>query len=403
MKSKLNYNHTMYASFVGYMVQAIVNNFVNLLFLTFHSTYSIPMTKITFLITFNFGMQLFIDAIAPKFVDRIGYKVSVVIAHVAAAIGLMSLAFLPELFPDPFVGLLLAVIIYAVGGGLLEVLISPIVEACPSDNKEAAMSLLHSFYCWGHVMVVVVSTVFFAIFGIQNWKIMACIWALIPLANAIFFTQVPIASLIEEGETGLTMKQLLSKGLFWLMVLLMVCAGASEQAVSQWASTFAEQGLGVSKTIGDLAGPMLFAVMMGLARTIYGKFGEKIDLQKFIIGSGMLSVASYLLIALSPWPLLGFLGCGLCGFSVGIMWPGVFSMASAQIRNGGTMMFAYLALAGDLGCGAGPTIVGAVSGLANNNLKIGVLAAIIFPLVLVGGIVLNRMRNKDKNEGVEVC
>lgn len=403
MKSKLNYNHTMYASFVGYMVQAIVNNFVNLLFLTFHSTYSIPMTKITFLITFNFGMQLFIDAIAPKFVDRIGYKVSVVIAHVAAAIGLMSLAFLPELFPDPFVGLLLAVVIYAVGGGLLEVLISPIVEACPSDNKEAAMSLLHSFYCWGHVMVVVVSTVFFAIFGIQNWKIMACIWALIPLANAIFFTQVPIASLMEEGETGLTMKQLLSKGLFWLMVLLMVCAGASEQAVSQWASTFAEQGLGVSKTIGDLAGPMLFAVMMGLARTIYGKFGEKIDLQKFIIGSGMLSVASYLLIALSPWPLLGFLGCGLCGFSVGIMWPGVFSMASAQIRNGGTMMFAYLALAGDLGCGAGPTIVGAVSGLANDNLKIGVLAAIIFPLVLVGGIVLNRMRNKDKNEGVEVC
>ncbi len=403
MKSKMNYNHTMYASFVGYMVQAIVNNFVNLLFLTFHSTYGIPMTKITFLITFNFGMQLFIDAIAPKFVDRIGYKVSVVIAHVAAAIGLMSLAVLPEIFPDPFVGLLLAVVIYAVGGGLLEVLISPIVEACPSDNKEAAMSLLHSFYCWGHVMVVVVSTVFFAVFGIQNWKVMACIWALIPLANAIFFTQVPIASLIEEGETGLTMKQLLSKGLFWLMVVLMICAGASEQAVSQWASTFAEQGLGVSKTIGDLAGPMLFAVMMGLARTIYGKFGEKIDLQKFIIGSGMLSVASYLLIALSPWPLLGFLGCGLCGFSVGIMWPGVFSMASAQIRNGGTMMFAYLALAGDLGCGAGPTIVGAVSGLADNNLKIGVLAAIIFPLVLVGGIVLNRMRIKDKNEGVEVC
>lgn len=396
----MNYNHTMYASFVGYMVQAIVNNFVNLLFVTFHNTYGIPMTKITFLITFNFGMQLFIDAIAPKFVDRIGYKVSAVIAHVAAALGLMSLAFLPEMFSDPFVGLLLSVVIYAVGGGLLEVLISPIVEACPSDNKEAAMSLLHSFYCWGHVMVVVVSTIFFAVFGIENWKIMACIWALIPLANAVFFTQVPIASLIEEGETGLTLKQLLSKGLFWLMVLLMVCAGASEQAVSQWASTFAEQGLGVSKTVGDLAGPMLFAVSMGLARTIFGKFGDRLDLQKFILGSGMLCVASYLLIALSPWPILGFLGCGLCGFSVGIMWPGVFSMASAQIRNGGTIMFAYLALAGDLGCGGGPTIVGAIAGLAGNNIKVGVLAAIIFPVLLIGGIGLNRMRNKRQREGI---
>lgn len=400
---KMNYNHTMYACFVGYMVQAIVNNFVNLLFLTFQNTYGIPMTKITFLITFNFGMQLFIDAIAPKFVDRIGYKVSAVIAHVAAAIGLMSLAFLPEMFSEPFVGLLLSVVIYAVGGGLLEVLISPIVEACPSDNKEAAMSLLHSFYCWGHVMVVVVSTIFFAVFGIENWKIMACIWALIPLANAVFFTQVPIASLIEEGETGLTIKQLLSKGLFWLMVLLMVCAGASEQAVSQWASTFAEQGLGVSKTVGDLAGPMLFAISMGLARTIYGKFGDKLDLQKFILGSGMLCVASYLLIALSPWPILGFLGCGLCGFSVGIMWPGVFSMASAQIRNGGTIMFAYLALAGDLGCGSGPTIVGAIAGLAGNNIKVGVLAAIIFPVLLIGGIGLNKIRNKRQGEGEIAC
>lgn len=389
----------MYACFVGYMVQAIVNNFANLLFLTFHSTYGIPMSQITFLITFNFGMQLFIDAVAPKFVDRIGYKTSAVIAHIFAAIGLVALAVLPEVFPNPFVGLLMAVVIYAVGGGLIEVLISPIVEACPSDNKEAAMSLLHSFYCWGHVAVVVLSTLFFAVFGIENWKIMACVWAVVPFVNAIFFTKVPVASLIEEGETGLTLKQLLSNGLFWLMVLLMVCAGASEQAVSQWASTFAEQGLGVSKTVGDLAGPMLFAIMMGIARTIYGKFGDRLDLQKFILGSGLLAVASYLLIGLSPYPLLGFLGCGLCGFAVGIMWPGVFSMASAQIRNGGTVMFAYLALAGDLGCGAGPTIVGAVSGLANNSLQIGVLAAIIFPLLLVGGIILIRMRSKRQMEG----
>ena len=295
---KANYKHTMYACFTGYIVQAIVNNFIPLLFLTFQSSYGISITKITFLVTFNFGLQLIIDFLSAGVVDKIGYKISAVAAHIFAAVGLISLVILPELFADPFIGLLIAVMIYAVGGGLIEVLISPIVEACPSDNKESAMSLLHSFYCWGHVGVGLFSTLFFAVVGIHNWTILAVIWAVIPALNAVFFTKVPIATLIEEGESSLSIKSLLSNKIFWIMVMLMMCAGASEQAVSQWASTFAEKGLGISKTIGDLAGPMLFAITMGISRVLYSK-AENIDLQKTILGSGILCLVSYLIIALS--------------------------------------------------------------------------------------------------------
>jgi len=381
--TKLTYKHTIYACFVGYVVQAIVNNFAPLLFLTFVSSYGIPLSKITFLVTFNFGFQLFIDAVSPKFIDRIGYRISMILAHVFAAGGLIMLTILPELFEDAFIGLLLAVLIYAIGGGLLEVLVSPVVEACPTDNKEAAMSLLHSFYCWGHVGVVLLSTIFFTVFGIRNWKWMAVFWAVIPALNSISFVKVPIATLIEEGEKGLSLKELLRNKIFWLFMIMMVSAGASEQAVSQWASAFAEAGLGVNKTIGDLAGPMLFAVCMGTSRAIYGKYGDKIRLEAYMLFSGTLCIISYLLISLSPWPILSFIGCAICGFSVGIMWPGTFSMSAAGIKNGGTLMFAMFALAGDVGCSAGPTIVGLISSVFQNNLKMGILVAIFFPILCI--------------------
>ena len=383
---KNQYHKTIYACFLGYIVQAIVNNFVPLLFLTFEETYQIPLSRITLLVTINFAVQLLVDLLAIGFVDRIGYRVSILIAHIFSAGGVLLLTVLPDRCSEPFVGLLIAVIIYATGGGLLEVLVSPIIESCPTDNKEAAMSLLHSFYCWGHVGVVFLSTVFFAVFGIDNWKIMAIIWACIPLANTILFAKVPIAPLIGEGEKGLTIKELCSKKLFWLFLLMMICAGASEQAVSQWASTFAEKGLGVSKTIGDLAGPMFFAICMGLSRAYYGKFGEKINLQRFMIGSSMLCVVSYLGIVFFTIPALGLISCGIAGLSVGIMWPGTFSMASASIKRGGTAMFALMALAGDLGCAGGPTVVGMVSGHCADNLQMGTLAAIVFPVILCVGL-----------------
>ena len=388
MKNK--YNKTLYACFVGYIVQAIVNNFVPLLFLTFQNTYHIPLSQITLLVTINFVLQLCVDLVSISFVDRIGYRASMIIAHLCAAAGLILLTVLPELTPDPFAGILLSVMLYAIGGGLLEVLVSPIVEACPTDNKEKAMSLLHSFYCWGHVAVVLLSTAFFAVLGIANWKIMAVIWAVVPLCNMFIFTKVPIAPLIDEDDTGLSIKELLSNRVFWLLLLFMVCSGASEQGVSQWASTFAEKGLSVSKTIGDLAGPMFFAIMMGTSRAIYGKFGHRIDLRKFMIASCILCIICYLTISLSPSPVLSLLGCGFCGLSVGIMWPGSFSIASAAIPKGGTALFALLALAGDLGCSGGPTVVGFAASAFHDNLHMGILCGIVFPILLLLGLLLQR-------------
>ena len=385
---KNNYQLTMYACFIGYIVQAIVNNFLPLLFVTFQKTYSIPLTQITLLITLNFGIQLVIDMLSAGFVDKIGYRASAIIAHVCSAAGLALLTVLPEAFPDPFAGILIAVFIYAIGGGLIEVLISPILEACPTDNKEKAMSLLHSFYCWGHVGVVLISTLFFTLFGIENWKILAVCWAVVPAANIILFAKAPIYSLHEEGGTGLTLKQLFTRKIFWVMMLMMLCAGASEQAVSQWASTFAEQGLGVSKTIGDLAGRMSFAALMGLSRLLYGKFGDKLDLDKFMRMSCLLCIAAYLCISLVPLPAVGLVGCAVCGFSVGIMWPGTFSKASAAVKGGGTALFAMLALAGDVGCSGGPTLAGFISGCFNGELRAGILAAIVFPVLLLIGIQL---------------
>lgn len=387
---KSTYQKTIYACFVGYIVQAVVNNFVPLLFLTFEENYQIPLSQITMLITFNFGVQLLVDFVSAGVVDRAGYRTSIIFAHIFSAAGILGLVILPEIMPTPFSGLLIAVTLYAVGGGLIEVLISPIMESCPTDNKEKAMSLLHSFYCWGHVGVVLISTLFFKVFGIENWKILALIWMLIPVANGIVFMRTPIAPLMEEGESGMSMRELFREKVFWVLLVMMICAGASEQAVSQWASTFAEKGLGVSKTVGDLAGPMAFAVLMGLARAFYGKFGDRIDLDKFMLSSDGLCIVSYLMISLVPSPVLSLLGCGLCGLSVGIMWPGSFSKASAGLKRGGTAMFALLALGGDLGCSGGPTLVGYVAGLFSEDLKKGILAAVIFPALLIVSILAVR-------------
>lgn len=392
-KTKNNYQITIYACFIGYIVQAIVNNFAPLLFLTFQSQYGIPLSRITLLVTINFAIQLLVDLLSVKLADKIGYRILMLVAHVFAAVGIIFMTVLPDIMPHSFTGLLISVTLYAIGGGLLEVLVSPVMEACPTDNKEKAMSLLHSFYCWGHVGVVLVSTLFFAVFGISNWKLLTCVWAIVPILNGILFTKAPIAPLIEEGTEGLSLKELCSQKIFWIFMVMMICAGASEQAVSQWASTFAEKGLGVSKTVGDLAGPMSFAVLMGLSRLLYGKYGDKLDLDRFMAASSVLCMIAYLCISLIPSPVIGLIGCALCGMSVGIMWPGTFSKASASIKGGGTAMFALLALGGDIGCSGGPTLAGLVSGCLGDNLRMGILAAIIFPMLLLLGVFLLRSDN----------
>ena len=391
MSQSKNYQKTMYACFIGYIVQAVVNNFVPLLFVVFQDSYHIPLSQITALITINFLIQLGVDLLSAGVVDKLGYRTCVLLAHGCVAVGLVLLAFLPDLLPNPFAGILIAVGIYAVGGGLIEVLISPILEACPTKNKEKAMSLLHSFYCWGHVGVVLISTVFFRLAGVGNWRILTVLWALIPVGNLVLFAGAPIYSLHEEGETGLTLRELFTKKIFWILMLMMLCAGASEQAVSQWASIFAEKGLGVSKTVGDLAGPMAFAALMGTSRLIYGKYGDRLNLNRFMTLSCFLCIAAYGCISLIPNAAVGLAGCAVCGFSVGILWPGTFSKASAAVKGGGTAMFALLALAGDLGCSGGPTLAGAVSSQCGDNLRMGILAAAVFP-VLLGMLLLSRQK-----------
>ena len=379
---RTGYRHTVYACYLGYITQAIVNNFTPLLFLTFREQFGVGLARISVLVTLNFGVQLLVDLLAARFADRIGYRVCIVAAHVFSAAGLGALALLPRLLPDPFAGLCAAVVIYAIGGGLIEVLVSPIVEAAPAENKAAAMSLLHSFYCWGHVFVIVCSTLFFRFCGVARWPILACLWLLIPLANAFYFSAVPIRPPVQASEQ-LPLRALLRQKLFWILFLLMLCAGAAEQAMSQWASAFAEAGLGVSKTVGDLAGPCLFAALMGTARAIYGKCGAKLPLKAAMAGSCVLCVACYLLACLTAQPALGLLGCAFCGFSVGMLWPGTFSVASRTCPAGGTGMFALLALAGDLGCGGGPTLVGRATALFGGALKPALLLGILFPLLML--------------------
>ena len=368
------------ASYIGYVTQAIVNNFTPLLFIFFSEDFGVSLEQVTLLITLNFGVQLAVDLIASKVTDKIGYKPLVVVAHLFVAAGFIGMGTL-TLLPNPYNWLLLSSALFAIGGGLIEVIISPIVEACDTDEKSGTMSLLHSFYCWGQVFAVVVSTLFFFAFGIENWRIMAMIWAAVPLFNAFFFAGLKIKQLNPDGG-AVKVRVLASKGLFWLLVLMMLCAGASELAMSQWASAFAQAGLGVDPTIGNLAGPCLFAVFMGTSRVFYGKFSARIKLEKFMLVSCILCIAGYLTVCLSPIPFMAFVGCSVVGLSVGIMWPGTYSIAGERLPMGGTAMFALLALAGDLGCMSGPTAAGFISGATDGRLQTGLIFGAAFPLLL---------------------
>jgi MFS family permease len=378
-----NYNRTIFACFNGFITQAVINNYMPLLFVTFAATLGIDMARLAALVTVNFVTQLFVDILAGKYVDRIGYKPCIIAAHVFAVTGLLILGLFPSRVGDPYAAILIAVIFYALGGGLIEVMVSPIVEACPTRHKAKAMSMLHSFYCWGQLATVVISTLFLWVFGTQTWQILACLWAIVPLVGIVMFAHAPMPRIVPEGTATMRLVDLLHKPMFYVFFIMMLCAGAAEQGMSQWASAFAETGLGVTKVIGDLAGPAAFALMMGLSRTIYGTLGHKLNLTAFIAGSSLLCVCTYLLAALSPSPLLALIGCALTGFSVGIMWPGTFSLAAQAMPGGGTLMFAIFAVAGDLGCAGGPALVGMVAAANGDNLKTGLLFGTIFAVILL--------------------
>ena len=396
MQKTKNYRKTLIACYLGFITQAISANFTPLLFLTFKNSYGIPLEMIALIPMVFYLTQLLVDLVATKFADVIGYRICVVISQAVSALGLILMAFLPEVSKNPFNGIIISVILYAIGSGLVEVLLSPIVEACPFENKAGVMSLLHSFYCWGAVGVILGSTIFFAVFGIANWKILTLIWALVPLFNIINFLSCPIERLVEDGE-GMRIGQLLKYPLFWLMIILMICAGASEATMTQWASAFTESALGVSKTVGDLAGPCLFAIFMGVARVFYGKKSEKLDLTKVMLGCGVMCVICYLLASLSQNAIVGLIGCALCGLAAGIMWPGTICISSQKCPKGGTAMFAFLALAGDLGATVSPTMVGSIADAVGGNLKTGLLFATAFPAVMIIGLII-LIKTVGKNE-----
>ena len=398
IRNKLTYKHTLFTCYLTYIASAAINNIASLLFVTFQSEFGITTPQLASLVTFNFGTQILVDLLGARYVDKIGYRTSAITACIFSTVGLISLGLLPNLIPNTYLALCLSTIMYAVGSGLLEVLISPMVAALPGDAKESAMSILHSFYCWGHVLVVVLSTLYFALTDTSDWFYLPILWAILPAAALICFAIVPIKTL-NEDTPSMPMNKLFRNKLFWLFMILMLCGGAAELAMAQWASLFAESALGVSKTVGNLLGPCFFAVMMGLSRVFYGKFSEKLPMLKALIICGILTVGGYLIVSLVPNPYLSLLGCGIIGFGVGIFWPGVLSVSSRRIPAGGTAMFGILALSGDLGCSSGPQLAAVVSELAGGSLNIGLLSCIIFPIVIV--IACLFLIKSDKNESTK--
>lgn len=397
MSLKNNYSHTLRACYIAYITQAISVNFAPLLFVTFRNTYSITLTQLSVLIAFTFILQMIVDFTSTRFVDKIGYRVCAVAAHILAAAGFIMLGCLPDMFSDSFYGILTACFFYSLGSGLIEVLVSPIVESCPTEHKASAMGLLHSFYCWGTALVILVSTVFFNIFGISSWRILSMLWAILPLVNAVFFTQVPISHSEEAAGDGLA--ALFKHKIIWVFIIMMITGGAAEVAMSQWASAFAESGLKVSKTVGDLMGPFMFAILMGTGRVIYSRLVKRFDLIKYMAVCSVFCIISYLLASLSQSPVIALIGCAATGFCVGVFWPGSFSYAASKIPSGGTAMFGILAFAGDVGCTIGPGLVGTVSGYFGDNLKLGLLSAIIYPIILliVVTLIVIKKGKKDNN------
>ena len=397
-----NYIPTKIACYTGYFVQAIINNLAPLFYVIFQEEFGINYTKISWLIMLNFITQLFVDILSVKVIEKLGYRISIVFAHVFSAVGLFLLGTLPRMMDNHYLGIVIPIIIYAIGSGLIEVLVSPIIEGLPLQNKSGEMSLLHSFYCWGQMSVVLLTTIAIKLTGGENWVYAPMLWAIIPFINMFAFMKVPIFPPVPDGEDEMKTGELFRKPIFILLALLMLCSGASELTMAQWASTFAEKSLGVDKLTGDLLGPCLFALLMALGRVGFGLFGDKIDIRKVLSLSAAMCVAAYMLATLSKNPIASLIGCGLCGLSVATMWPGVFSFAAKLFPRGGTPLFAMLAVFGDLGCATGPWLAGVVSDMVRETpisfdpLKFGILAMAVFPVTMI--ITIAVIARKKVNE-----
>ncbi len=394
---KLTYRHTLVSCYICFIIQSIVNNFSPLLFVTYSKEFNVSVSELALLVSFNFAVQMIVDAVGVRYADRIGYRRGMFIAHLASFLGLSGLAAFTLVLPS-FSGLLIATVFCAMGSGFIEVLTSPIVEALPLGEKSAAMSLLHSFYCWGHIAIVLITTGSLALFGAENWRYIALFWAAFPLVNCILFSFVPLVSLESEGEGHRSFLKLFAFRDFPMFLVLMISTGAMEQSMAQWVSYFAEAGLGITKTTGDLLGGCTFALTMALPRTFWGMRGDRLDLTKALSLCAAGVFASYLFTVFAPHPILSLAGCAVCGIFVGIYWPGTLSAASRRLPLGGTTMFAALALAGDFGCAVGPGIMGFVSDAVGGTrgLKAGFLASSAFAVAAF--LILRILRSRERRQ-----
>ncbi len=378
MKLINNYKFTVFGSYVGYLVQGVILSFLPLLYVQFNKEFSISYDVISVVISITFLLQLCIDYFAAKFVDRIGYRKCLVASCIFSTIGLALLGILPY-YINPVAGIIIAVVFYSTGCGLIEVLVSPLVESCPTKNKTAHMCLLHSFYCWGLLFTVLVSTAFFAVFGIENWRWLAICWAFLPFVNTFIFLFCPIYKQTETSE-GTSIKQLLKNKTVWLIIILMLLGGSAEVSISQWMSVFVEQGLGIPKDYCDLLGTCIFAACMGISRVVFGLLSSKISLKKILLGAAAVTIAGYLLIGFSPNAVLSIIGCALCGFSTALLWPATLSLGAQIMPDTGTSLFGLMALGGDAGCIIGPALVGFVA--AKSSVSTGILSGIGCPIAL---------------------
>lgn len=384
------YSLTLTACYVGYVIQAMVNNLSPLLFVQFKRQFALDSAMLSFIIFINFGLQIIVDSLSAKITEKIGYRAGAILAQVFSCTGLVCLGVLPNVI-NPFAGIITATVLMAIGGGFVEVILSPVIEALPLGNKSGAMCFLHSFYCWGHIFTVLAATIYFNLFTIDAWRYLPVALAVIPLLNCITFAICPLETL-EGDETPSSYKSIFTMRGFWLFPVLILASGAAEQAIAQWASDFAEIGLGVDKTLGDVFGTCLFALGMALSRTVYGVLGEKIDLKKAFVLCGGLLIGSYLLAALSPSAGLSLAGIAFGGVFVGLLWPGLYAVAGQAYPKGGTKMFGVLALFGDIGCTVGPTLTGLVS----NDIKTGLLFATCFPvIVFICSVILLKRTKKN--------
>lgn len=394
-----SYGLTKVACYIGYVVQAVVNNLLSLLFVIFNAQpYNISLEKLGSIIFINFAAQLFIDYISVFFTSRFGYKKCVVFAQATSVVGFVLLGFLPRVI-EPYFGILFSILFLAVGSGLIEVLISPIIEALPSDNKASNMSFLHSFYCWGQVLTVIGTTALVFALGNDKWFYIPFVWSIIPFINTLLFTRCDILELENNSAHSSALSLLKNKSVYKYMVF-MFCAGASEITMVQWSSFFVEKGFGTEKWLGDLIGPCLFAVLMGIGRIGYGILGKKVSLERLLCYFSALCFVCYLVVALSNNGIICALGCAVCGLSVSVMWPGVISLSAEKFHSSGTAIFSLMAMLGDIGCAVGPWILGLIAEYAfdynlgrhlisalninstQSNMQLGFLICSIFPLIM---------------------